>query len=192
MNTRLGRISPLFNSLRHMFIVQAIEYIKSHIKQLKESESSVAVGIADLRDKVYQVNEILAQKPQVSAVERLLTEIVDIVQRARNLMEVVQVEQDLAVGGRGVDGVALSRKKMIAKVKEVLESLRELLDNEEDKLRLLLLFLLSYGQVASDDFEDLLDPQTYKTPHNRSSKASNSLALILLKHLPSHPINQRK
>ncbi|KAI8612238.1 Sec1-like protein, partial [Chytriomyces sp. MP71] len=146
----LDESSSVFNTLRHLFISLAWEEVNTAAKSIQQFTHRGKTSIEDLRFKVFQMQDVHAQKEQVSAISSLLEEIKAKMEQ-RSWREVAQVEQGIALG-KGTDGAVLTRKKAIAAVADLLS--KEDLDIE-DKRRLLLILTLAIGGTSQDDFTSL-------------------------------------
>ncbi|KAJ3007536.1 UNVERIFIED_CONTAM: Syntaxin-binding protein 3, partial [Siphonaria sp. JEL0065] len=145
----LDESSPIFNNLRHVFFVQAIEEVAAKIKELSEF-TTPETDIAKLAERVHKANDHLALKEQLSRAQDLLQQMVD---KVKEITDYVKVEQDLMTGAN-VDGVLIAgnRAKFVTRLKELFE----LLVDDDDKWRVLLLFVLAFGKINEQDFQDLL------------------------------------
>ncbi|KAI9336139.1 Sec1-like protein [Obelidium mucronatum] len=146
----LDESSSVFNNLRHVFLSQAIEQVTAKIKELSDFVAPTN-DIAALGERVFQATDHLLLKEQLARASDFLSLLLTKIKDEKNLMDVLKTEQDLATGAKS-DGVALKREKAISKLKELFE----LLLDDDDKWRVLLLFVLTFGHINEKDFQELL------------------------------------
>ncbi|KAJ3071917.1 hypothetical protein HDU98_004631 [Podochytrium sp. JEL0797] len=151
----LDETSPLFNTFRHLFLSQAIEEYKKVLATYKSYKE--AGTIEKLKTDMSNVSDAAAMKLQVDSVYAFLELILSMVQSERNLMEVVKAEQDLGTGktvaGKNV-WTDSGRKVLLEKLSELF---RDVLLDEVDKWRILLLFLITYGQINDTEVSELVE-----------------------------------
>ncbi|KAJ3382478.1 vacuolar sorting protein VPS33/slp1 [Entophlyctis sp. JEL0112] len=156
----LDESSPLFNSIRHILYVQAIKEIQDGIQRVNEFTNSEAT-VEQLKEKLFTASEMAARVEELASFEILMRQLINEIEVVRNLLDAVVIEQDLATGST-VKGTALSRKNMFKKMKEVISFQEENIKpdfqplKEHDRLRLLLVFALAFGQLQEPDFQELL------------------------------------
>ncbi|KAJ1552286.1 hypothetical protein HK405_011914, partial [Cladochytrium tenue] len=148
--------NEIFASIRHLFITKAFEEVDRVLKEFqRQMESgggdSGGGSMEKLRDAIMNLPENIRRKDQLDALVNLNVDLRDIVLLKRKLREVAEYEQTLAVGEDDDGSSPTSLRK----------GLEELLDDNfiqpEDKLRLLLLYIMVEDGLSPEDLEKLAE-----------------------------------
>ncbi|KAJ3231341.1 hypothetical protein HDU81_003860 [Chytriomyces hyalinus] len=149
-SVKLDESSSLFNTLRHLFILLAIEEVSAAKNSIAQFVTEKATSTDDIRLKLHQAADVKAQTSQLSAVQVLIQTMMANVDE-RNLEPASVVEQRIAVG-KNEDGALLTRKKAVDQMRRLIKDYEI---EKQDKLRIFLVFTLAFGGVSETDFTSL-------------------------------------
>ncbi|KAJ3241773.1 hypothetical protein HDU81_010417 [Chytriomyces hyalinus] len=139
--------SPLFNSLRHLFIAFAMDEVNETLQSFAKVTQAKANSVEEIQRKFYDTIDLVSQKPQLVAVSEMLQTIMAEL-KERNLIPLTMLEQRIAVG-KTEDGAPLTRKKAIDQIRKLLGD-HEI--QKQDKLRIFLVLTLAFGGTSQKDF----------------------------------------
>ncbi|KAJ3262460.1 Syntaxin-binding protein 3 [Chytriomyces hyalinus] len=146
-NAIMDESSPLFNSLRHLFIAFAMEEVNETLRSFAKVDQTKANSVEEIQRKFYDTIDLASQKPQLVAVSELLQTIMADV-KERHLIPLTMLEQRIAVG-KTEEGGSLARKKAIDQVRKLLGDYDI---QKQDKLRIFLVLTLAFGGTSQKDF----------------------------------------
>ncbi|KAJ3257842.1 hypothetical protein HDU77_002527 [Chytriomyces hyalinus] len=149
-SVKMDESSSLFNTLRHLFILLAIEEVTAAKNSIAQFVTEKSTSTDDIRLKLHQASDVNAQTSQLGAVQVLIQTMMANVDE-RNLEPVTVIEQRIAVG-KNEDGALLTRKKAVDQMRRLIKDYEI---EKQDKLRIFLVFTLAFGGVSETDFTSL-------------------------------------
>ncbi|KAI9333051.1 Sec1-like protein [Zopfochytrium polystomum] len=151
-------IDELYNSIRHLFFIDAFDSVKQSVREFIKATSLAAklsgsAGVETLKNAIINLPEMLKKKDQLDALISFNAQLNNAVMVDRSLNELCELEQVLCVG-ETPDGDDPDPKALWVAFEELMENDDVLLD---DKIRLLLLYTLTVDGLDDEDRQSLAE-----------------------------------